>query len=148
MKDIFSRKIVELPIRVNIFVLRKSEGNNQFLCIKRVPSDGGFWQTVTGTVHDSESLVDACFREMNEECGIGYENVVNIDGPFYDFEWNKNGVKIREFVYVAEVESNSNVTLEPSEHDNYKWCSADELFSTLEKAENLKAAHIVLEKVI
>ncbi len=148
MKDISSRKIVELPIRVNVFVFRKNAGRPEFLCIKRVPSDGGFWQTVTGTVHDSESLVDTCIREIKEECGIDSDNIKNLDGPFYDFEWEKNGVKIREFVYIAEVNENASVSLNQSEHDEYLWCGSAELCSVLEKIENVKAARIVLEKVI
>ena len=99
--------MTKLPIRVNAFVYQITDAGVEFLCIKRVPDDGGFWQTVTGTVHDDESLIGTITREIKEECGIDSENILKIEGPFYDFEWMKGESKIREFVYAVEVKNHA-----------------------------------------
>lgn len=137
--------MTKLPIRVNAFVYQKKDEAVEFLCIKRVPEDGGFWQTVTGTVHDDESLIGTISREIQEECGIGEENILKIEGPFYDFGWMKGKTKIREFVYAVEVKTGLSVALAPDEHSEYKWCNTDEMFKMLEKEDNIKAANKILE---
>lgn len=137
--------MTKLPIRVNAFVYKEVGEKTQFLCIKRVPDDGGFWQTVTGTVHDDESFLGTITREIKEECGINADEIVKIEGPFYDFEWMKGDIKIREFVYAVEVKENVEVTLSPEEHDEYKWCEKEVMFETLEKEDNIKAANRILE---
>lgn len=137
--------MTKLPIRINAFVYRKEGTGLKFLCIKRVPDDGGFWQTVTGTVHDDESLIGTISREIGEECGIENKDILKIDGPLYDFEWMKGDIKIREFVYAVEVMADVPVTLSPEEHDEYRWCDVDLLFKTLEKEDNVKAARKVLD---
>lgn len=135
----------ELPIRVNAFVYQRRGDGVKFLCMKRVPKDGGFWQTVTGTVHDDESFEDTIVREIQEECGIGSEHIVKIEGPLYDFEWMKGETKIQEFVYAVEVTVGVSVTLASDEHDEYKWCDSDDLCNALEKEDNIKAAKKIIE---
>lgn len=137
--------MTKLPIRVNAFVYQRKDSGIEFLCIKRVPDDGGFWQTVTGTVHDDESFIGTITREIDEECGIKSADIVKIEGPFYDFEWMKGETKIREFVYAVEVKEGVLVTLAPDEHDEYKWCDTDNMFKTLEKEDNVNAANKILE---
>lgn len=137
--------MTKLPIRVNAFVYQKRDDVIEFLCIKRVPDDGGFWQTVTGTVHDDESFIGTITREIQEECGIESSEILKIEGPFYDFEWMKGEKKIREFVYAVEVKNEVSIILAPDEHDEYKWCDTDGMYKTLEKEDNVKAANKILE---
>lgn len=139
--------MTKLPLRINAFIYIKNGKNVEFLCIKRIPEDGGFWQTVTGTVHDDESLIGTITREIKEECGINAQDILKIEGPYYDFEWMKGEKKIREFVYTVEVRSNVEIVLAPDEHDEYRWCDEKALFETLEKENNVKAARIVLERL-
>lgn len=137
--------MAKLPIRINAFV-RKNEGNERkTLCIKRVPDDGGFWQTVTGTVEDSESFIQTIKREISEECGIVEDQIRQIEGPLYDFNWNKKGIEIREFVYAVEIDPATSIKLAPDEHDDYRWCNDEQLIQTLETDNNKKAAYKVLE---
>jgi lipoyl(octanoyl) transferase len=137
--------MTKLPIRVNAFVYQRKGAEIEFLCIKRVPEDGGFWQTVTGTVHDDESFIGTITREIHEECGIASSDIIKIEGPFYDFEWMKGETKIREFVYAVEVKPDVAVTLAPDEHDEYKWCDTHNMFKTLVKKDNINAANKILE---
>ncbi len=138
--------MTNLPIRVNVFVYRRNNTNIEFLCVKRVPNDGGFWQTITGTVHENEAHTDTVVREIKEECGIANEDVLSVEGPFYNFEWIKNNVTIQEFVYMAEVRDVP-IVLSPDEHDDYVWCDKEMLTQRLEKEENINAANKIIQKL-
>ncbi len=142
---VWSHVITEQAVRVNAFVYQLSDNEPKFLCIKRVPEDGGFWQTVTGTVHKNESLVDTIRREIKEECGIGAENIMKIEGPLYEFKWKKGEMNIQEFVYAVEVKNGLKVYLSANEHDDYRWCDGELLLKRLEKEDNIKAANVILE---
>jgi 8-oxo-dGTP pyrophosphatase MutT (NUDIX family) len=139
--------MTKLPLRINAFIYTNNDAGLEFLCLKRTPDDGGFWQTVTGTVHDDESFIGTITREIQEECGIDTQNILKIEGPFFDFEWMKGEIKIREFVYGVEVSAGVGITLAPDEHDEYRWCDEKVLFETLEKENNVKAARVVLERL-
>lgn len=139
--------MTKLPLIINAFIYTKNEMNVNFLCIKRIPEDGGFWQTVTGTVHDDESFLGTITREIKEECGINAQEILKIDGPYLDLEWMKGDKLIREFVYAVEVKTNVEITLAPDEHDAYRWCNKKVLLETLEKENNVKAAHVIIERL-
>ncbi len=139
--------MTKLPLRINAFIYTKNDAGIAFLCLKRTPEDGGFWQTVTGTVHDDESFIGTITREIQEECGIGAQDILKVEGPIFDFEWMKGETKIREFVYMVEVSAGVAVIVAPDEHDEYRWCNEKMLFETLEKENNVKAARVVLERL-
>lgn len=100
---------------------------------------------MTGAVHENESLVNTIKREIKEECGIDSTDVIKIEGPLYEFAWKKGETNIKEFVYAVEVKSGLEVRLSPDEHDDYLWCDRESLLKTLEKEDDIKAAHIVLK---
>lgn len=137
--------MTELPLRVNAFLFKKDDKETKFLCVRRVPQDGGFWQTVTGTVSDEESLIQTITREIKEECGIASDKIIKITGPVYEFEWIKKDKNIKEFVYLVEVDSNVLVILNKDEHNDFAWCTGSELVEKLEKEDNKKAASKVFE---
>ena len=49
---------MRLPIQVQCIIFRKTNNSFEFLLLKRVPSKGGFWQSLTGGLEDGESLED------------------------------------------------------------------------------------------
>lgn len=126
----------ELPIKVNAIIYKEVEDVPSFLLLKRVEQDGGFWQSVTGTVVDNESIVDTLVRELNEETGITKGDIVNISDLIYSFTWNRNDVCIQEFVYVVKVKE-IKVTLNPSEHDEYVWSSFEDVLLLLKYDSNI-----------
>ena len=80
----------ELPIKVNGVVVRKKEGLNwEVLVLKRCKEDGGFWQTVTGTLHEGEYLEECLIRELEEEANIPKSGVKKIHDGLYKFHWEK-----------------------------------------------------------
>ena len=73
---------MKLPIKVQGVVHSIQDGEVSYLLIKRNSKDGGFWQSVTGTVNDGECLVDGLSRELEEEIGVrptGIEHTSNIE---------------------------------------------------------------------
>jgi len=102
----------------------------------------GFWQSVTGSRHEGESLHETAVRELREETGI--------DAGRYELsDWHKQnefeiyqswrgryapGVTQNvEHVFGLQVPRACPVTLEPSEHLRYEWlpweAAAQKVFS-------------------
>lgn len=90
----------------------------------------GFWQSVTGSQHEGESLVETAVRELREETGLEAENYGLTDWHKQSrFEiyasWRSRyapGVTHNlEHVFGLEVPHVLPVTLEPREHLRYEW---------------------------
>lgn len=102
----------------------------------------GFWQSVTGSRHEGESLVETAVRELREETGLEAENYVLTDwhkqNRFEIYEsWRSRyapGVTHNlEHVFGVEVPHVLPVKLEPREHLRYEWlaweAAAQKVFS-------------------
>lgn len=139
-------QIFELPIKIEAIPFRKNNNKIEYLLIRRVPDDGGFWQPVTGTVESNESLEECVYRELLEEVGVSSKDVEKITDMFYHFTWQKGDMVIYEYVYGVELCEEVKITLS-SEHDAYQWCDADMALQTLEK-ENNKKALLEFEKIV
>ena len=132
----------ELPVKVEVFAYRIFNAEREFLLIRRVPEDGGFWQPVTGTLEFEESLQECGFRELREELGIRTENL-SLSQEAYRFSWQKKDYVVVELVYGVELSIKQVINLSP-EHDDYRWVSATDAMSLLEKENN----RIALTKLI
>jgi len=102
----------------------------------------GYWQSVTGSQENDESLLDTARREVHEETGI-----VATPGAFIDWqiantyeiftEWRHRyapGVtQNTEHVFSLELPAEQPITLAPAEHINYLWlpwrAAAEKCFS-------------------
>lgn len=125
---------MELPIKVQGIVFKKTNNAIQYLLLKRIKKDGGFWQPMTGTLNDGESLEECLVREMGEETGIKeYARIIKNIGKF---EWikPKRGT-MTEYVFGIEVDKNTEVKIS-DEHDTYMWCSFNKALKKLEKINN------------
>ncbi len=92
----------------------------------------GFWQSVTGSQEDNESLVETAAREVFEETGITVPITRLTDWQLTNYyeifpEWRQRyapGVTHNtEHVYSLMVPSQQAITLAPDEHLNYEWFS-------------------------
>lgn len=108
----------------------------QFLLIRRT-DDSTFWQSVTGGIDDGESAIDTAYRELKEETGIdakalGIEVIDHHTTNHYDIRpcWQHryiaNAKENTEYVFSICVPSKIKITLNPSEHTEYKWLSQTE----------------------
>jgi dATP pyrophosphohydrolase len=113
----------------------------QVLLLERA-SHPGYWQSVTGSIEDGESLAETARREVLEETGIDASTGVlkpwNIANRFEIFaEWRHRyapGVTHNlEHVYTLQVPYPVDVTIAPDEHLAWRWlpwrAAADAVFS-------------------
>ena len=111
----------------------ESDGEREYLLLRRVTSHGGFWQSVTGSLEGEESHRGAAVREVLEETGIIASEDKFIElGLVNTFEiavqWREKyapGVTHNEEVCFALKVEKGDVQLDSSEHDAYVWVGYD-----------------------
>jgi dihydroneopterin triphosphate diphosphatase len=102
----------------------------------------GFWQSVTGSQHEGETLRDTAVREIREETGLdaaryelsdwGRENHYEIF-PHWRHRYAPGITHNTEHVFGLRLPGALAVTLEPREHLRYEWLpwreAAERVFS-------------------
>ena len=103
----------------------------EFLVVKRVPEDGGFWQAITGTMEDGEDMVQTLCRELMEEAGIS--QTLHMSDCLETFVWHNEakGVEGEDNVFAVEVASDEQVVLDANEHTEFKWLALDDAIELL-----------------
>lgn len=90
----------------------------------------GFWQSVTGSQHEGETLAQTAAREVAEETGLDAErfrltpwNLQNVYEiyPVWRHRYAPGVTYNTEHVFGLEVPSPLPVTLSPREHLRYEW---------------------------
>lgn len=101
----------------------------QILLLERA-THAGYWQSVTGSQEDGETLIATAAREVEEETGIAVDQSAfkdwQLTNRFEIFpEWRHRyapGVSQNtEHVFSLEITAPQPVTLAPDEHLNYLW---------------------------
>lgn len=136
---------MELPIKIEGILFSREKGEYKFLILKRSKKEGEYWQPLTGTVNDDESLKDCLKRELKEEVSI--DKIISIIDDVYHFNWEWDGEVYLEFVYAIELEPGQQVKLS-EEHDDYAWVTFDEAINKLAKDNNKKAFQEFKKKVM
>ena len=113
--------------QVEIVLFKHTETGIKFLMLKRNQLKGGFWQPITGGVHQEETNAEAAIREVLEETGVKASAALIDTG--YSFTFEEDGKKYYEQVFGLEVEENIPVTLS-SEHTDLAWVSKNEALGT------------------
>jgi dATP pyrophosphohydrolase len=106
--------------QVEVIVFKIVDKQILFLLLKRNPERGGFWQPITGGVHNDEPLLNAAQRELKEETNI--TNYIKIYSDIYYFEFQSEGYGIlKEYVFGVQIAPETNVKIS-SEHTDMQWC--------------------------
>lgn len=114
-------------VQVAIFYC-DAKGSKYFLLLKTNETRGFFWQSITGGVEKTESFLEASRRELFEETQIQELDLEFLKETDYEFcftdQW-KN--KCIEKCYVGKLKSKKEITLDPSEHIDYKWINEKDI---------------------
>ncbi len=131
---------MRLPIQVQCIIYRKANDGYEYLILKRTPERGGWWQTVTGGVEDSDiNLRSTCIREIAEEISVKKRAIINITDEIYLFQYYNDGIMYSEYVYGFEVDPETEININNNiypEHTEFKWVSLNKALKYLEWKSN------------
>lgn len=123
-------KIFKIPISVLVVIYTP---DLQVLLIERADRPG-FWQSVTGSQHEGETLRQTALREVTEETGLDARagvltdwNLQNEFEIYAEWRWRyaPGTTRNTEHVFGMRVPEPLQVTLSPREHTAYAWLSYD-----------------------
>ena len=121
------------PRSVQVVIFSELAGKRLYLLLRRVPTHGGFWQSVTGSLEDGETHLQAAVREVREETGFtaGENELIDL-GVTNVFEiaeqWRPKyapGVTRNEEVCFALQVQHGAVEIDRLEHEEYVWVDYD-----------------------
>ncbi len=116
------------PVQYSIecwVVRRRANAEDDVLLLHKPPSadlPAGFWQPITGGIHEGETAREACVREIYEETGLRVptEDLRPVPGQW---EFDLPHQVIRKDLYWVEVPGTADgITL--TEHDGWRWVPA------------------------
>lgn len=122
--EIFAAHLQERHVAlktISVAVLRKRDGHNEVLLLRRRRERGGFWQIVTGRIEAKESALEAARRELMEE--TGFELPVEDLGYRHAFALGEELPPrlVEETAFAAWQKREQAVRLNPDEHDALEW---------------------------
>ena len=121
----------------------------KFLLLQTNEQRGRFWQNVTGKVEGEETFEEGGLREAIEETQLNIETIVDIVdlGLSYDFT-DQRGRKVHEKSFLIICDKMWDITIDPKEHQAYKWINQDEVEEGIVKyrsnLEPLEKAKLIL----
>ena len=123
----------KLPRSVQVVIFAESNGEREFLLLKRKESHGGFWQSVTGSLEEGETHEQAAIREVYEETGIrpragelielGVINVFEI-APQWRAKYAPGVTKNEEVCFALKVDK-CEVRIDAAEHVQHAWVNPE-----------------------
>ncbi len=117
------------PRSIQVVIFAETPAERRYLLLRRIASQGGFWQSVTGSLEEGETHASAAVREVLEETGICSTEEELIDlGVLNTFEiapqWRDRyapGVTHNEELCFALKVRECEVKLDLLEHQAYTW---------------------------
>ena len=122
---------MRLPSEVFVFVRRGDE----YLVLLRSKRQGGYWHCVAGGLETGETFAKAAARELREETGLAAP-LVDLNRPYVyrlhasEPRYGETGGTIRVECFLAEAPAGWEPRLD-WEHDDYRWCRAEEAATLL-----------------
>ena len=120
-----------LPHEVFVFVRR----GDSYLVLHRSERQGAYWHGVAGGLEAGETYAEAAARELREETGLEAP-IVALDRrcEYRLEEWEPRYKPAGGVIYVEFFLAEAPAGWEPEldwEHDDYRWCPADEALELL-----------------
>ncbi|HSX28081.1 MAG TPA: NUDIX pyrophosphatase [Candidatus Saccharimonadales bacterium] len=124
-------------------VYRRKDNRFEFLVIKRVPDDGGFWQPITGGIDAGETPRETVIREIAEEVGISELLHVSEELARHEFELD-DGRRASDILHAVEVPVHAEVVLS-HEHEDHHWLPLEDAIALLKFDTNKAAMRLALQ---
>lgn len=128
-------------VAMGVVYRRQAEGL-EFLILRRVPNDGGFWQPITGAIEVQETAREAMLREVAEETGLR-EHIHVSEVEVHRQEWGDEIIAGEDVVFAVEVALDSSVNINADEHDAHEWLPLEQAIARVKHDGN----KISLQKV-
>jgi 8-oxo-dGTP pyrophosphatase MutT (NUDIX family) len=135
---------IAVPLTVLVYLFAPSKEGRSYLLLRRLPSEGGFWQGITGSVEPGETLEVTARRELIEETGLVPFRLQPVHFS-YTFvprglrEAGRTPHRITEHVFVAGTAERREPQMDSHEHDSWQWLSFPEAISLLSWPDNVEA---------
>ena len=132
------------PLSILVYAVAPAPTGHEYLLLRRIPSEGGFWQGVTGTVEPGEALDEAAIREFTEETALAPIRLLAVNYQ-YTFPLRIRSVGrshlhlITEHVFLAQLSAKVDPTIDPTEHDAWDWFRYQEALLWLRWPRNIEA---------
>lgn len=126
--------------KVQVWVVVGPPGRVTHVALFRTrPERGAFWQPITGSVDPGEDLKNAACRETAEESGLRVkaDDLIELG----DFHYQNERGAFHETAYALRAYQSVDtqlpeLSLDPTEHDQYKWCAPNDAIVLLKHASN------------
>lgn len=135
--------------QVVLTAIDKDSHSFKFLLLQTNERRGKFWQNVTGKIEDNETFEEGGLREAMEETQLNIESIVDIVdlGIQFDFT-DQRSRKVHEKCFLIILDETWKVTIDPKEHQDYKWIDQKEVEEGIVKyrsnLEALEKAKLIL----
>ena len=135
------------PRSVQVVIFSETQGAREFLLLRRVASHGGFWQSVTGSLEEAETHLEAAVREVREETGIIVTAKQLIDlrlvntfeiAPQWRTKYAPEVTHNEEVCFALRVDR-CEVRIDSIEHDVWMWSDRDTAMKMLYWESNKRA---------
>lgn len=116
----------------SVLVVVYTENGNVLQLRRREPTD--FWQSVTGSLKEGETPLQAAIREIREETGLQADAGLTDSGiinrypihPAWRAKFAPDVMENTEHVFSLRVPAVTVIQLNPEEHVEYRWLPRDE----------------------
>jgi len=113
---------MEFKLAVHVWIQK----DDKFLVVRRSLHDDfmpGFWDTPGGTLDFGEDPIKALIRETKEESNLNIE----VGQLLYCHNKVYNPRHWFTLVYQCQIIGDERITLDPNEHEEYRWVTYEEL---------------------
>lgn len=140
---------IRKKVQVWIYFYHPQKQSYFFLILKTRPERKSFWQPVTGSVEEGESLVEAALREALEETGLSFQTQPSQLGNPFTFE--SRGEINLETAFSLEISppfaedqlGAPLVKLDPHEHTEYQWVNVTQAVQMIAYPSNIQMLQLL-----
>jgi len=132
------------PLSILVYAVAPASSGHEYLLLRRIEPQGGFWQGVTGAVEPGEALDEAAIRELTEETALAPIRLLAVNYQYtFPIRIRSAGRShlqhVTEHVFLALLSAKVDPTIDPSEHDAWDWYSYEEALLWLRWPGNIEA---------